>query len=107
MNKLPIGASGIIKVTQQDNDNIIIDIDPTYRGQVSINTVGTIKEGDWQANIIEPKYGGTGCDNGEAFIKLKGNVNINGSLVIDCKDNTNVLIPKNGTLAIKDRKSVV
>jgi len=52
MNKLPIGASGQIKVCQEDNGNTTIDIDPTYRGQVSINTVGTIKEGDWQANII-------------------------------------------------------
>lgn len=39
-----------------------IDIAPTYAGQTSITTLGTIATGSWQANIIGLAYGGTGAN---------------------------------------------
>lgn len=98
MNTLPIGASGQIKISKQDNGAIVIDIDPTYRGQVSINTVGTIKIGDWQGNIINPEFGGTGCNN-NGYLQLNGNTIITGSLIINCDNNSEITLPHKGHVA--------
>lgn len=40
--------------------NPVIDIASTYVGQTSINTLGIIGTGSWQANTIGVAYGGTG-----------------------------------------------
>ncbi len=37
-----------------------VDISATYAGQASINTVGTIQNGSWQADTIAIAHGGTG-----------------------------------------------
>lgn len=37
-----------------------IGIDPTWRGQSSINTLGTVTTGKWQASVVDIPYGGTG-----------------------------------------------
>ncbi len=42
----------------------IINIDPGYLGQTSINTLGTITTGTWNANILNVLYGGTGLSSG-------------------------------------------
>jgi hypothetical protein len=105
MDNSVIGASGIIKTYQDDRGNIIIDIDPTFKGQVSINTVGTISIGDWQANIIASKFGGTGCDNEGSSLKLNGNTVINCPLIITCDDGDkkiNLHVSKSGSVALKE-----
>lgn len=38
-----------------------IGIDPTWKGQASINTVGTVTTGRWQAQVVDIPYGGTGA----------------------------------------------
>lgn len=38
-----------------------IDIAPNYAGQTSINTLGTVTTGTWQASTIAVAYGGTGA----------------------------------------------
>lgn len=96
-----IGASGNIKVSEDDRGNIVIDIDPTYGGQVSINTVGTIVQGNWRAEPVEAAYGGTGVQNNNATLTLNGDVTIDGPIVMKCGKlgNVNVFIPKSGTIA--------
>ena len=47
-----------------------IGIDTTYRGQTSIDTLGTITAGTWQGNLLSPSYGGTGNNNGTNQIIL-------------------------------------
>ena len=103
MEKLPIGASGQIKTYYDDIGNIVIEIDPTFAGQVSINTVGTIQIGDWQANVISPQFGGTGCDNKNAYLQLAGETTITGPLILHCADNENteLVLPKKGTVALQ------
>lgn len=39
-----------------------INIDPTYIGQNTITTVGTIGTGTWRGTVVEPSYGGTGTN---------------------------------------------
>lgn len=41
----------------------IIDISSNYVGQSSINTLGTVTTGTWNAGIIPTTYGGTGANN--------------------------------------------
>lgn len=38
-----------------------IGIDPTWRGQTAINTVGTIVNGRWQGTVVDIPFGGTGA----------------------------------------------
>jgi hypothetical protein len=84
-----------------------IDIASTYVGQSSITTLGTITTGAWNANIIDPTYGGTGVNNGSYTITLGGNVTTAGafstagaySLTLTTTASTNVTLPTSGTLA--------
>jgi hypothetical protein len=47
-----------------------VDIDAAYAGQASINTLGSIVTGEWNADLISPQYGGTGVNNGLNTISL-------------------------------------
>ena len=40
----------------------IVNIDPNYVGQASINTLGTVTTGAWNAGVIPTTYGGTGAN---------------------------------------------
>ncbi|MCE7740488.1 MAG: hypothetical protein GPJ50_14025, partial [Candidatus Heimdallarchaeota archaeon] len=51
----------------------IIDIDANYAGQASINTLGTITTGTWNANLIDVQYGSTGLSAITANNLLYGN----------------------------------
>jgi hypothetical protein len=42
--------------------SITLNIDPTYAGQNTITTLGTIGTGIWQGTVIAPQYGGTGLN---------------------------------------------
>lgn len=65
------GTTGQIAVSSQTG-NIIVKIDPTYIGQTSITTLGTITTGTWNGSIVQPAYGGTGVattpTNGQLLI---------------------------------------
>ena len=54
-NTLNIGAGTGITVNADD-----VQISTSYTGQASINTVGTVITGTWQASILASNYGGTG-----------------------------------------------
>ena len=58
----------------------VISIDPTYLGQTSITTLGTISTGTWHGSVIAPTYGGTGVNNNPYTITLGGNVSTGGTL---------------------------
>jgi hypothetical protein len=46
-------------ITSTGGMNPVINIDPTYAGQTSITTLGTITSGNWNASVIPLAYGGT------------------------------------------------
>lgn len=62
-------SNGVISVGGTTNRITVnptsIDIASNYAGQVSINTVGTITTGTWNAGTIQPTYGGTGITSYE------------------------------------------
>lgn len=104
-------TSGVVAVGGTSNRITVnadsIDIASTYVGQSSITTLGTITTGAWNANIIDPTYGGTGVNNGSYTITLGGNVTTAGafstagaySLTLTTTASTNVTLPTSGTLA--------
>jgi hypothetical protein len=49
-----------------------IDIDSNYEGQDSINTLGTVTTGTWDADTISVASGGTGATNGEDALENFG-----------------------------------
>jgi len=78
-----------------------IDIASTYVGQTSINTLGTITTGTWNADVISPEYGGTGVNNGTKTITLGGNLTTSGAhnTTLTTTGATSVTLPTTGTLA--------
>ena len=54
------GTAGRLTVTGNTNDGYTFDIASTYVGQASINTVGTVTTGEWQATTVATAYGGSG-----------------------------------------------
>ncbi len=76
----------------------------TYNGTSSINTLGTITTGTWNADIISPTYGGTGIDNGNNTITLDGNLTTSGAndLTLTTTGTTNITLPITGTLVNTD-----
>lgn len=91
-----IGTSDRISVTAD-----AIDIASTYVGQASIVTLGTVTTGTWEADVIDPTYGGTGVNNGSSTITIGGDLEFNGafSTIINVSGSTNVTLPTSGTLA--------
>jgi len=77
-----------------------LDINPTYVGQTSITTLGTITTGTWQGSVVAPAYGGTGVNNGTSTITVGGNVAFSGAFAttINVTGTTNVTLPTSGTL---------
>ena len=84
-----------------------IDIASTYVGQASITTLGTIGTGTWQANVIQPTYGGTGVNNGSNTITIGGNLSTGGAFTVSgafgvtltATAATAITLPTTGTLA--------
>lgn len=85
----------------------VVSIDPTYAGQNSITTLGTITSGTWNSSTIPSQYGGTGVNNGSNTITTAGNLNFAGAFstigsfptAFTMTGNTNVTYPTSGTLA--------
>lgn len=91
-----VGTANRLSVTAN-----AIDIASTYVGQASITTLGTITTGTWQADILNPTYGGTGVNNGSATISIDEDLIVSGafSTTINVTGTTNVTMPTSGTLA--------
>jgi len=79
----------------------VISIAPTYVGQTSITTLGTVTTGTWDATIVSPTYGGTGINNGSNTLTLAGNLATSGaySSTFTMTGATNVTFPTSGTLS--------
>jgi len=98
-------SNGVINAQGTANritvDSNTIDISSTYVGQTSINTVGTITTGAWEADILDPTYGGTGVDNGSSTLTLGGSLTTSGAFTstFTMTGATNVTFPTSGTLA--------
>lgn len=73
------GTAGQIVVIN-NTTTPIISIDPTYVGQTSITTLGTITTGTWNGNVITVPYGGTGDSSFTAYTLIAGGTTTTGSL---------------------------
>ena len=93
------GTVGFITCSP-NTGSVIVDIDPTYVGQTSITTLGTITTGTWTGTIIGSAYGGTGVNNGSNTITLGGNFTTSGAYntTLVVTGNTSVTLPTSGTL---------
>jgi hypothetical protein len=56
-NRLDVGGTTDRIVVNSDS----VDIDENYAGQASIDTLGTVATGTWEADTIAVDYGGTGA----------------------------------------------
>jgi uncharacterized protein (TIGR02145 family) len=77
--------------------NPTIDIAPTYIGQTSITTLGTITAGTWNGNIISANKGGAGNINGILKANGSGVVSAAVSGVDYLKPNSNTIVPATKT----------
>jgi hypothetical protein len=57
------GAGEISAGTGLSKAGNILSISTSYAGQASITQVGVVAGGAWQANIVQPTYGGTGASS--------------------------------------------
>jgi hypothetical protein len=69
-----LGTSGRITLTGDANNGYYVDIASTYVGQASINTVGTVTSGAWEASVVDTTYGGTNFASYTKGDLLVGNV---------------------------------
>ena len=96
-----------------------VDIDPAYAGQTSIDTLGVVTTGTWNASLIDGSHGGTGVANAGRHINLpvgdffiasaKGptypdepDVALGSSLTLRIRGTTDVIVPLTGVLATED-----
>jgi hypothetical protein len=70
------------------------------KGTTSIQTLGTITTGTWNASVIPSAYGGTGVNNSTSTITIGGNVTMSGAYTFTgtLTANTAVTFPTSGTL---------
>ena len=89
--------------------NAIVSILPTYVGQASITTLGTIATGVWHGSVISSTYGGTGINNSGSTITVGGNTALIGAFTFagTLTGNTTVTFPTSGTLATTATANVI
>ncbi len=59
-NTVVAGDAGKIVVDGNTDSGFTVTIDPTYVGQASLTTLGTVTTGTWNATTIAQAFGGTG-----------------------------------------------
>ena len=93
------GTAG--RITSTGGTTPIINIDPTYIGQNTITTLGTVTTGTWNGTILSPVFGGTGINNGSSFLTLGGDLSTIGAFntSFTMTAGTAVTFPTSGTLA--------
>lgn len=74
------GTTG--RITSTGGVNPVIDIDFGYVGQTSIQNLGTITTGAWNANLIDVVYGGTGLSAVTAYSVVCGGTTDTGPLQV-------------------------
>ena len=68
------------RITVTGTTNAVIDISATYIGQTSINTLGVVISGTWNATVITVPFGGTGASSFTAFAPVCGGVTTTSAL---------------------------
>jgi hypothetical protein len=106
-------GDGILILHPEGDNDPSIGISPKYKGQESINTLGKVATGEWEAGIIAPEFGGTGCEN-EHVISIGGSLITSclliigdskektSSITIDAQGDTEITLPTTGTLATEE-----
>jgi hypothetical protein len=62
-NAVVVGTTDEIAVAfDQIANTYTVSMDPSYAGQSSITTLGTISSGTWQGTLVARQFGGTGSD---------------------------------------------
>jgi hypothetical protein len=85
-----VGTAGQIAVSSSG-----ISIDPTYAGQSSINTLGTVSAGTWNGSTVGVPYGGTGATSFTSGQLVVGNGA--GALTTLAAGAANTFLVSNGT----------
>ena len=108
-NTIETSGTGVTSVTGTTNvitvsptsGNCVVNISPSYVGQTSLTTLGTISTGTWQGSLINPTYGGTGVNNGANTLTLAGSLATAGAFTstFTMTAATAVTFPTSGTLA--------
>src|SRR5262245_42579155 len=78
-----------------------IDISSSYSGQTTINTVGQVMSGTWNASTITVPYGGTGVTALTGYVKGNGVAAFTASSTIPNTDITGL-----GTMAVQNASAV-
>ena len=101
------GTVGKIDVSPTTG-NCVVTIDPSYVGQTSITTLGTVSTGSWHGSVVNPTYGGTGVNNGSSTLTLAGNLATSGAYAstFTMTGPTSVTFPTSGTLATTSTANV-
>ncbi len=96
---LTSAANGVLITNSSQVPSISQTLPSAVQG--NITTVGTVGTGAWQANVINPTYGGTGVNNGSSTITIGGNLAFSGPHTFSgtLTGNTAVTFPTSGTLA--------
>lgn len=81
--------------------NVVVDIAPTYVGQTSITTLGTVTTGTWHGAVITGQYGGTGVANTGQTINL-GSPTTGDVLTSDVSGNASWQAPASGGIVTID-----
>jgi len=94
--------SGSIIVVSEDDSRVIvsnngINISPTYIGQTTITTIGTITNGVWNAATLDIAHGGTNATTADQALTNLGAMKFNG-LANSLKDaGVGIMVNNNGS----------
>jgi hypothetical protein len=69
------------RITVTGTTNVVIDIASNYAGQTSIDILGTVNVGEWNADTIEVLFGGTGSTSFVAYAPVIGGTTTTGPLL--------------------------
>lgn len=94
-------VTGDTTVTFPENGTLVSSDSTSFP---SLEEVGTINTGTWNADIISPAFGGTGVNNGSFTTTLGGNFSTIGAFntTVTVTGDTNITLPTTGTVSTLD-----